>query len=68
MHIKQLIIRNFRNFKSSKFRFTNESVNTILGENASGKTNVFHAMRLVLDDSLPLNARFLAQNDFHHGL
>jgi len=68
VYIKRLTLRNFRNFKAATFKFTNESVNTILGENASGKTNIFHAMRLVLDDSLPLNARFLSAGDFHRGL
>ena len=68
MHIKSLSIRNFRNFKAAKFFFKEGAVNTILGENASGKTNVFHAMRLILDDSLPLNARFLSINDFHREL
>lgn len=68
MFIKELTIRNFRNFRNSKFLFTNKSVNTILGENASGKTNAFYAMRLVLDDSLPINARYLESKDFHRGL
>lgn len=64
MFIKSLSIRNFRNFNAAKLHFVDGAVNTILGENASGKTNVFQAMRLVLDDSLPINARFLAINDF----
>jgi predicted ATP-dependent endonuclease of OLD family len=68
MFIKFLSIRNFRNFRSVKFSFVESSVNTILGENASGKTNAFHAMRLVLDDSLPLNARFLTTDDFNREL
>ena len=68
MFIKSLSIRNFRNFKASKFQFVRDSVNTILGENASGKTNIFHAMRLVLDDSLPLNARFLESKDFNRDI
>ncbi|MCU7849370.1 MAG: AAA family ATPase [Candidatus Thiodiazotropha sp. (ex Lucinoma kastoroae)] len=68
MHIKYLGIRNFRNFLTAKFQFVDKAVNTILGENASGKTNVFHAMRLVLDDSLPRNAGFLSANDFNRKL
>lgn len=68
MYIKSLGIRNFRNFRTAKFHFVDKSVNTILGENASGKTNVFHAMRLVLDDSLPRNAGFLSANDFNREL
>lgn len=68
MYIKEMTLRNFRNFKSEKFKFSKESVNTLIGENASGKTNVFYAMRLVLDESLPLNARQLMSSDFFRGL
>lgn len=68
MYIKSLALRNFRNFKGAKFSFLEHSVNTILGENASGKTNVFHAIRLVLDDSLPQNTRYLSVNDFNRDL
>ncbi len=68
MYIKSLSIRNYRNFKAAKFSFSQGTVNTILGENASGKTNIFQAMRLVLDDSLPLNARYLTANDFNRKL
>jgi len=68
MYIKELLVRNFRNFRAAKLQFTDSSVNTVLGENASGKTNIFHAIRLVLDDSLPQNSKYLSVNDFHRGL
>lgn len=68
MYISQLSIVNYKNFKQEKFKFKRKSVNNIIGENASGKTNVFQAMRLILDDSLPANARFLSREDFHRGL
>lgn len=68
MYIKELTLRNFRNFKSEKFKFSKDSVNTLIGENAAGKTNVFYAMRLILDESLPLNARQLMSSDFFRGL
>ena len=67
MYIKNLSIRNFRNFQSTKLNFKKECVNTIVGENSSGKTNVFEAMRLILDDSLPYYKRFLTERDFHRG-
>lgn len=67
MYIKNLSIRNFRNFQSTKLNFKKECVNTIVGENSSGKTNVFEAMRLILDDSLPYYKRFLSEKDFHRG-
>ncbi|WP_323889064.1 ATP-dependent nuclease [Aeromonas caviae] len=68
MYISQLSIVNYKNFKQEKFKFRKNSVNNIIGENASGKTNVFQAMRLILDDSLPANAKFLSKDDFHRGL
>ncbi|HFT3433941.1 TPA: AAA family ATPase [Klebsiella variicola] len=68
MYINKVSIRNYRNFHKSKFHFSKNSVNTIIGENASGKTNLFNAMRLILDDSLPLNSRILSEEDFYRGL
>ncbi|MEI7163670.1 ATP-dependent nuclease [Pectobacterium versatile] len=68
MYINKLSIRNYRNFHRSEFHFLQNSVNTIIGENASGKTNLFNAMRLILDDSLPLNSRILSSEDFYRGL
>lgn len=68
MYISKLDIINYKNFSSSSFRFVNGSVNTIIGENAAGKTNAFQAMRLILDDSLPANAKQLSVEDFHRGL
>jgi putative ATP-dependent endonuclease of OLD family len=63
MHITELRIRNFRNFLSARFRFQN-GVNTLIGENGSGKTNVLHALRLILDESLERNAVNLRESDF----
>ncbi|MEY8865134.1 AAA family ATPase [Enterobacter asburiae] len=68
MYINKLAIRNYKNFRSSNFCFVKNSVNTIIGENASGKTNLFNAMRLILDDSLPMNSRVLSGEDFYRGL
>ena len=67
MHITELRIRNFRNFKKARFKFQ-EGVNTLIGENGSGKTNVFHAMRLLLDESLSRNALNLRDSDFCRAL
>ncbi len=63
MHITELRIRNFRNFLKAKFCFE-PGVNTLIGENGSGKTNVFHAIRLMLDESLERNAIYLRDTDF----
>ncbi|OUF38283.1 hypothetical protein AZZ64_000961 [Enterobacter cloacae] len=68
MYINRLSIRNYKNFLCSEFHFVKDSVNTIIGENASGKTNLFNAMRLILDDTLPMNSRILLNEDFHRGI
>ena len=67
MYISSLKIRNFRNFDRSKFVFK-KGVNTILGENGSGKTNALYALRLLLDDSLPRNITKLRDSDFCRNL
>jgi len=66
MHISSLSIRNFRNFKASNLKLIN-GINTIIGENGSGKSNLFYALRILLDDSLPRYVRF-NENDFNRAL
>jgi putative ATP-dependent endonuclease of OLD family len=44
--------------RSLLFRFR-EGVNTLIGENGSGKTNALHALRLLLDEALERNAVYL---------
>jgi putative ATP-dependent endonuclease of OLD family len=39
-------------------------VNTLIGENGSGKTNVLHALRLLLDENIERNAIYLKESDF----
>ena len=58
---------NYRNFENSYFLF-NKGINTIIGENASGKTNLFRAIRLILDDNLLSYAYKLNENDFNRNL
>ncbi|PPA87736.1 ATP-dependent endonuclease [Brevibacillus laterosporus] len=67
MYISKLVIRNFRNFKNAIFHFQ-KGVNTLIGENSSGKTNAFEALRLLIDDSLPRNATKLSESDFNRDL
>ena len=64
MHISRLRLRNFRNFRNAEFRFS-KGVNTLIGENGSGKTNAFHAIRLMLDDSLARSSLRLRESDFN---
>jgi putative ATP-dependent endonuclease of OLD family len=63
MHISELRIRHFRNFMKAKFSFR-QGVNTLIGENGSGKTNALHALRLLLDETLERNAIYLRESDF----
>jgi len=67
MHISELRIRNFRNFKKARFCFR-KGVNTLIGENGSGKTNALYALRLLLDDSLARSASILRETDFCRAL
>ena len=67
MHISKLEIRNFRNFANASFHF-DEGVNTLIGENGSGKTNAFYAIRLLLDDSLSRRAAVLRDSDFNRAI
>ncbi|PHR93688.1 MAG: ATP-dependent endonuclease [Robiginitomaculum sp.] len=67
MYISKVQIVNYRNFASTKLLFT-KGVNTIIGENGSGKTNLFRGMRLLLDDYMVRSAYRLNDADFHRGL
>src|SRR5882757_5671286 len=67
MHISKLVLVNYRNFPIANVRFK-KGINTIIGENGSGKTNLFRAIRLLLDDNMARSAYRLDENDFHRGL
>ena len=66
MKIHRIQIKNFRNFKELDVMLGEQVV--IAGENKIGKTNLLHALRLVLDPSLPDSARQLRKTDFWDGL
>lgn len=67
MHISKVSLVNYRNFKNASFLF-NEGINTIIGENGAGKTNLFKAIRLLLDDSAIQYAYKLNESDFNRDL
>lgn len=67
MHISKLTLVNYRNFRNTTLRFS-QGVNTIIGENGSGKSNVLRAIRLLLDDNMVRAAHRLDEADFHRGL
>ena len=66
MHLSKISLINYRNFKKESFYFK-EGVNTIIGENGSGKSNLFRAIRLILDPSLLRYAYQLDEDDFFRG-
>ena len=66
MRISRIQIQNFRNFQALDLDLVRNAV--IVGENKVGKTNLLHAIRLVLDPSLPDSARQLNAEDFWDGL
>jgi putative ATP-dependent endonuclease of OLD family len=63
MYISKVTLKNYRNFESACFLF-NKGINTIIGENGSGKTNLFRAVRLLLDDSAYQFSYKLNEGDF----
>ena len=66
MYISKLNIRNYRNFRNGSLTFS-KGINTIIGENGSGKTNLFYALRLLLDDSMPRYVNFMP-SDFNRSI
>ncbi len=66
MRISRITIRNFRNFAHIDVSVGENAV--VVGENRIGKSNLLHALRLILDPSLPDSARKLREEDFWDGL
>ena len=48
MKIKQLKLKNYRNYENFSMQFK-EGLNVIIGANNSGKTNLLHAINLLKD-------------------
>lgn len=63
MYLKYIQIVNYKNLKNSKFEF-GKGVNTVIGENDSGKSNAMTAMRILLDSNYYYNTKLLKENDF----
>ena len=66
MNLSRITIENFRNFQELDVELGEHAV--IVGENKIGKSNLLHAIRLILDPSLPDSARYLREEDFWDGL
>jgi putative ATP-dependent endonuclease of OLD family len=67
MYISRIVIRNFRNFVHLDINLL-PGVTCILGENNTGKTNLLHAMRLVIDTNLSSRYRQFIEHDIHSGV
>jgi len=62
MKLARVVVSNFRNLLSVDVRVDGGAV--IVGENRSGKSNLLHAVRLVLDPTLTSAQRTLTVEDF----
>ncbi|MEZ4226715.1 MAG: AAA family ATPase [Polyangiaceae bacterium] len=66
MKIHRIQIKNFRNFEELDVQIGSHLV--IVGENGVGKSNLIHALRLVLDPGLPDTRRYLRDDDVWDGV
>lgn len=66
MRLSRLKITNFRNFHELDIKLGPDLV--IVGENGVGKSNLIHALRLLVDPALSDSARQLKDEDFWDGL
>ena len=60
MYISEILVRNYKNLSKNKFMLDNK-ITTIIGENGTGKTNLFHLLRYILDSS---NRMFFSEESF----
>ena len=67
MYLKGVEIVNYKNLKNCYLNFS-EGVNTIIGENDSGKSNIINAIRILLDDTYYYSTKRLKENDFSYDL
>ena len=66
MHISRVAVSGFRNFRELELHDLPPTL-VVVGENGTGKSNLLHTLRLVLDPSLPDTARQLSEEDFWDG-
>lgn len=64
MYISSVRIRNFKNFYNEKILFQ-KTITTVIGENGTGKTNLFNAIRLLIDKNYK---PFFHEDDFSYEL
>lgn len=66
MRIDRIRVKNLRNLADVDLRLKPGAV--IVGENRAGKSNLLHALRLMLDPTLSYRDRHLSREDFWDGL
>ena len=64
MNISKLSIEGYKNFKDKVEIKFHKGLNVIVGENASGKTTIIDALRLILSES-EFSYMAIRENDFH---
>lgn len=64
MYISNVKIRNYKNFYKTDVTFT-KNITTVIGENGTGKTNLFNAIRLLMDSNY---RHFFEEGDFSYQL
>ena len=67
MYISRIVIRNFRNFEFLDVPLQ-QGVSCVVGENNTGKTNLFRAIRLAIDVNLSSQFRQLQRMDVYSGV
>lgn len=67
MYLKYVQIVNYKNLRKTRFEF-GKGVNTVIGENDSGKSNAMTAIRILLDDDYFYNTKRLKESDFSESL
>lgn len=67
MYVSRIFIKNFRTFRHLDVAI-GKGVTCFIGENNAGKTNLFHALRLVLDGNISAQRRRLHSEDLSSGL
>lgn len=63
MYLKEIQLRNFKNFEKARFLFK-KGINVIIGENDSGKTNILYAIRMLLDKRMSWYEKEITENIF----
>ncbi|WP_426030917.1 ATP-dependent nuclease [Caulobacter sp. DWP3-1-3b2] len=64
MRISRVVVKNYRSLKWADVQIV-ESATMVIGENNTGKSNFFNAIRLCLDSQLSSSFRSLQKDDIH---